>query len=114
MEMDFEPFGDRVLVKQDEVDAGLVRSPISIPENQKEAPLEGVVLVVGSGRWDHGVVVQAEAEKGDRVLFGRYSGTPVWVNGVEYLLLRDEEILGRRKPRPAGSSEEGKHVDAYA
>lgn len=90
----FEPFGDRVLVKQDaEAEAG--KSLIQIPDSQKEPPLEGLVLKVGHGRWEHGSVVHCEAEEGDHVLFGNCAGTPIWIGGEEFLLLRDEEILGR-------------------
>lgn len=95
--VEFTPFGDRVLVKQDgDGGADDAHGHISIPDSQKEPPLEGTVLRTGAGRWAQGVLEIPEAEEGDRVLFGRYAGTPIWVDGREYLLLRDEEILGRR------------------
>ena len=99
---DFVPFGDRVLVKQDaESEAEAKSGLIEIPESQKEPPLEGLVKAVGDGRWEYGAMVRPEAEVGDHVLFGRYAGTPIWINGEEYLLLRDEEIVGRRLEPPS-------------
>jgi chaperonin GroES len=95
--VEFEPFGDRVLVKQADEETQAKRGCIEIPEGQKEPPLEGTVLRVGPGRWDRGAMVRPEAEVGDLVVFGRYAGSPIWIDGVEYLLLRDEEILGRRR-----------------
>jgi chaperonin GroES len=92
----FEPFGDRVLVRQDVVtEAGPQSGRILIPDNQKEQPLEGLVLKAGRGRFEYGVLTLPEARPGDHVLFAKYSGTPIWIDGQEYLLLRDEEIVGR-------------------
>lgn len=90
------PFGDRVLVKQDAEGADRTGGLIQIPESQQEPPLEGLVLKVGRGRYEYGQLIPTEARPGDHVLFAKYAGTPLWIDGEEYLLLRDEEILGIR------------------
>ena len=92
----FTPFGDRLLVKQDAGEAEQKGGLIHIPDSQREPPLEGLVLKVGRGRYEYGQLIPTEARPGDHVLFAKYAGTPLWIDGEEYLLLRDEEILGIR------------------
>ncbi len=97
-EVNFKPFHDRVLVLRalaEEAPAG----NIVIPDNEKEPPLEGRVIARGPGRVEMGGWVSPSAEPGDVVLFDKYAGVPVVVDGQEYLLLRDEELLGRRQQK---------------
>jgi chaperonin GroES len=105
--VDFEPFHDRVLVRQDEA-AGEEARPggIVVPDNQKERPLEGRVMATGPGRHELGVFIPVACAVGDQVLFGQFAGTKVVVGGVEYLILRDEEILGRRMQKTGPSHDD--------
>lgn len=91
----FVPLADRVLVRRlDEKKAN--NSLIIIPDSAKEKPQEGEVLAVGPGRRNEvGTLVPVEAVVGDKVLFGRYSGTDIVFDGEELLILREEELLGK-------------------
>ena len=97
-EVNFKPFHDRVLVLQAKADDGPAGN-IVIPDNDREPPLEGRVVAVGPGRVEFGGFVSPSADVGDVVLFAKYAGVDVVVDGVAYLLLRDEELLGRRRQR---------------
>ena len=92
--MKFRPLHDRVLVKrieQEEKTSG----GIIIPETAKEKPQEGRVIAVGPGKWDeNGKRVPLEVKNGDRVLFGKYAGNEIKVDGVEHLIMREDDILG--------------------
>ena len=92
--MKVKPLYDRILVKrieQDEVKKGA----IIIPDTAKEKPLEAEVVAVGSGRLDdNGKRVTMEVKKGDRVLIGKYAGTEIKIDGNEYLIVREDEVLG--------------------
>jgi len=90
----FRPLHDRVLVKRiDEMET--TKGGIIIPDTAKEKPQEGEVIAVGSGkRDDEGKIHKLEVKAGDRVLFGKYSGTEVKFDGDEYVVLREDEILG--------------------
>jgi chaperonin GroES len=92
--MSFKPLGDRVLVER--VEAGEeVRGGIVIPDTAKEKPQEGVVISVGAGRvLDSGQKVAMSVKAGDKVLFGKYSGTEIKLNDKEYLIMSEGEILG--------------------
>ena len=91
--MSVRPLGDRVMVKaleQGEVKKG----GIIIPDTAKEKPQEGEVIEVGSGRiTEEGKKIDLEVKKGDRILYGKYSGTEVSLNGDEYLIMRESDIL---------------------
>jgi len=90
--MNVKPLADRVLVKpleQDEVKKG----GIIIPDTAKEKPQEGEVVEAGPGRTEDGKQVPMEVKKGDRILYGKYSGTEVTVDGQEYLIMRESDIL---------------------
>src|SRR5499426_3465241 len=90
----FRPLHDRVLVRRIEVEE---KSPggIIIPDTAKEKPVEGEVLAVGSGaRNETGKVVPLDVKVGDRVLFGKWSGTDVIIDGEERLILKESDILG--------------------
>jgi chaperonin GroES len=92
--MKIRPLHDRVVVKriaeQEKTKGGII-----IPDTAKEKPIEGEVLAVGNGKLlDDGSVRKMEVKKGDRVLFGKYSGTEVKIEGTEALILREDDILG--------------------
>ena len=92
--MKFRPLHDRVLIKRIE-EQETVRGGIIIPDTAKEKPQEGEIIAAGTGkRLDNGQVTPLEVQEGDRVLFGKYSGTEIKLDGQEYLILREDEILG--------------------
>ena len=92
--MNFKPLHDRVLVKRvasDEKTAG----GIIIPDTAQEKPMEGKVLEVGSGsRNENGKLEPLDVKKGDKILFGKWSGTEVKMNGEEYLIMKESDIMG--------------------
>ena len=89
--MSVKPLNDRVLVQRVESEAKSAGG-IIIPDTAKEKPQEGVVTAIGPGKLDDGKRVPMQVEVGQRVLFGKYSGTDVTVAGDELVLLREEEI----------------------
>ena len=91
--MKFRPLHDRVLIRRIE-EAETVRGGIIIPDSAKEKPQEGEAVAVGNGKvLDNGTRVALEVKAGDRVLFGKYSGNEIKLEGEEYLILREDEIL---------------------
>ena len=92
--MKIRPLQDRIVVKR-LAEEEKTKGGIIIPDAAKEKPIEGEVIAVGSGKFtDEGKQRPLDVKKGDRVLFGKYSGTEIKVDGVEHLILREEEILG--------------------
>ena len=92
--MKFKPLHDRILVKRIEEEEK-TKGGIIIPDSAKEKPIEGEVISVGNGkRLDDGKLASLEVKAGDRVLFGKYSGTEIKLDGEEHLILREEDILG--------------------
>ena len=92
--MKFRPLGDRVVVRRVESEAKTAGG-IIIPDTAQEKPSEGEVVAVGNGaRDDNGKVVALEVAKGDRVLFGKWSGTEVKVNGEDLLIMKESDIMG--------------------
>ena len=90
----FTPLHDRILVRRIE-ETETVRGGIIIPDSAKEKPQEGEVIAVGKGKSnDEGKVFPLDVKSGDRVLFGKYSGTEIKIDGEEYLIMREEEVLG--------------------
>ena len=92
--MNIRPLQDRVIVER--IDA-LEKSAggLFIPDSAKEKPQEGKVTAVGNGkRKDDGTLVPMDVKKGDRILFAKYAGSDVTVNGKEYFILREDDILG--------------------
>jgi len=87
------PLGERVLVRRVQ-EAETVRGGIIIPDMAKEKPQEGVVVAVGTGRYDKGQHLPMTVKEGDRVLFGKYSGSDIKIDGEEFLILKEEEIFG--------------------
>jgi chaperonin GroES len=89
------PLHDRVLVKRVEEQES-VRGGIIIPDTAKEKPMEGEVIAVGEGKMtDKGNRIPLDVKAGDRVLFGKYSGTEIKIDEQEYLILREDEILAK-------------------
>jgi chaperonin GroES len=92
--MKIRPLGDRVLVKRLESEQ-MTKGGIIIPDSAKEKPIEAKVVSVGPGkRDDAGKLIEPGVKAGDKVLFGKYSGTEVKIDGEEHLILREEDILG--------------------
>jgi chaperonin GroES len=92
--MKIRPLQDRVLVKRVKEEEK-TKGGIIIPDSAKEKPIEGKVVAVGNGRvLDNGTVRKLDIKSGDRVLFGKYSGTEVKIEGDEHLILREEDVLG--------------------
>lgn len=90
-----KPLHDRILVKRVDDDQEEVRGGIVIPDTAKEKPQEGEVIAVGDGKvLDNGTKVGMSVKVGDRILFGKYSGTEVKLSGGEYLIMREDEVLG--------------------
>jgi chaperonin GroES len=90
----FTPLHDRILVRRVE-ETETVRGGIIIPDSAKEKPQEGEVISVGKGKSnDEGKVFPLDVKAGDRVLFGKYSGTEIKIDGEEFLIMREEEVLG--------------------
>ncbi|MBK7142693.1 MAG: co-chaperone GroES [bacterium] len=91
--MQIHPLADRVVVRPFQ-EQETKRGGIIIPDTAKEKPMEGEIIEVGPGRTsDEGKRTPLEVKKGDRVLYGKYSGTEVTVNGEEYLIMRESDIF---------------------
>jgi chaperonin GroES len=92
--MNIRPLHDRVVIKR--LDATEAKQgSIIIPDSAKEKPQQGEVVAVGSGKLDEkGARVPMDVKPGDRILFGKYSGSEIKVDGQEYLIFREDEILG--------------------
>jgi chaperonin GroES len=92
--MNVQPLADRILVRRIE-EKETMRGGIIIPDTAKEKPQEGEVVAVGPGRrTDDGTRIAMEVKKGDRILIGKYSGTDVKIDGTEYVILREDDVLG--------------------
>jgi chaperonin GroES len=87
------PLHDRVVVKRIEEEER-TKGGIIIPDTAKEKPQEGRVVAVGPGRSEDGKVIKPDVKAGDRILFGKYSGTEVVLDGEEHVIMREEDILG--------------------
>ena len=91
--MTIKPLYDRILVQRIESEAKTA-SGLYIPETAKEKPLEGIVRSTGPGRrTDAGELIPLQIQEGDRILFGKYSGTEIAVLGEEHLILKEDEVL---------------------
>jgi chaperonin GroES len=90
----FTPLHDRILVRRVE-ESETTRGGIIIPDSAKDKPQEGEVISVGRGKSnDEGKVFPLAVKAGDRILFGKYSGTEIKIDGEEYIIMREEEVLG--------------------
>ena len=92
--MKIRPLHDRIIVKRlDEEEK--TKGGIIIPDSAKEKPMEGEIIAAGNGKkTDDGKVLKMDVKTGDRVLFSKYAGTEVQVDGVEHLIMREDDILG--------------------
>jgi chaperonin GroES len=92
--MKIRPLQDRVIVKRIE-EEGKTKGGIIIPDTAKEKPMEGLVISVGKGKTaDDGKLITPDVKAGDRILFGKYSGTEVKIDGEELVIMREDDILG--------------------
>ena len=92
--MKLRPLQDRILVQRVEEET-TTKGGIIIPDTAKEKPAEGKVIAVGNGKvGEDGKRIALEIKKGDRMLFGKYSGTEVKISGEEYLIMREDDVLG--------------------
>jgi chaperonin GroES len=92
--MKLKPLQDRIMLKRVE-EKTTTKGGIIIPDTAQEKPAEGKIVAVGDGKTnDDGKKIPLEVKKGDRVLFGKYSGTEVQIEGDEYLIMREDDILG--------------------
>ena len=91
--MKFRPLHDRVVVKR-VAEEEKTKGGIIIPDTAKEKPMEGRVIAVGTGKVsEEGVVTPLDVKKGDRILFSKYSGTEIKLDGDEHLIIREEDVL---------------------
>jgi len=88
-----KPLGDRVLIQAD-VAEDVTSSGLYIPDTAKEKPQQGTVVAVGPGKVENGTKVDMSVSKGDKVLYGKYAGTEVTIDGEEYLIMRESDIVG--------------------
>jgi len=87
------PLNDRIIVKgiaEEETTAG----GIIIPDTAKEKPQEGKVIAVGAGRREDGKIIPVDLKTGDKVLYGKYAGTEIKIDGEDHLILREDDVLG--------------------
>jgi chaperonin GroES len=94
MAIKFTPLHDRILVRRTE-EVGTTRGGIIIPDSAKDKPQEGEVISVGKGRTnEEGRLFPLELKEGDRILFGKYSGTEIKIDGEDFLIMKEEDVLG--------------------
>ena len=92
--MNLRPLQDRIIVKRLEEET-MTAGGIFIPETAKEKPQKGEVIAVGNGKkTEEGKILPVDVKKGDKVLFGKYAGTEIKIDGQEYLIMREDDILG--------------------
>ncbi len=92
--MNIRPLQDRIIVKRIEEEEKTAGG-IIIPDTAKEKPQEGKVIAVGKGKVsDEGKTIALDIKKGDKILFSKYAGSEVKVNGTEYIIMREEDVLG--------------------
>ena len=93
--MKIRPLYDRIVVKRIEDSTEKTASGLFIPDSAKEKPQEGEVIAVGAGkRNDDGKLIPLDVKAGDRILFGKYSGSDIKLDGEEYMIMREDEVLG--------------------
>jgi chaperonin GroES len=110
MSQKFTPLHDRVLIRRVQ-EADTVRGGIIIPDSAKEKPQEGIIIAAGTGRYEKGQTVPLAVKEGDRVLFGKYAGSEIKIDGEELLIVKEEEILGILAGSSKGA-EKGEKVGA--
>jgi chaperonin GroES len=94
MATNFTPLHDRILVRREE-EAGTTRGGLIIPDSAKDKPQEGTVISIGNGKTnDEGKLFPLGVKEGDTILFGKYSGTEIKLDGQDFLIMKEEEVLG--------------------
>ncbi|MGD1073531.1 MAG: co-chaperone GroES [Bryobacteraceae bacterium] len=102
--MKIRPLYDRVVVKRIENQDSTTAGGLFIPDSAKEKPQEGEVAAIGKGkRLENGTLVELDVRVGDRILFGKYSGSDIKLDGNEYMIMREDEILGILDEQPAAA-----------
>src|SRR5580692_8925010 len=102
--MKIRPLYDRIVVKRVEQEEQM-HGGLYIPDSAKEKPQEGEVVAVGKGkRLENGSLVPLDVQAGDRILFGKYSGSDIKMDGEEYLIMREDEVLGILDAKPTVAS----------
>jgi chaperonin GroES len=99
--MNIRPLYDRVVVKRVDDKNDAMHGALYIPDSAKEKPQEGEVVAVGKGkRLEDGTIAELDVKVGDRILFGKYSGSDFKLDGKEYMIMREDEILGILNKQP--------------
>ncbi|MDQ6700119.1 MAG: co-chaperone GroES [Acidobacteriota bacterium] len=102
--MKIRPLYDRVVVKRVEDKEAAMQGGLYIPDSAKEKPQEGEVVAIGKGkRLEDGKLVALDVQVGDRILFGKYSGSDIKLDGEEYMIMREDEILGILDKQPVAA-----------
>ena len=102
--MKIRPLYDRVVVKPFEDKEAAMQGVLYIPDSAKEKPQEGEVVAIGKGkRLEDGKLVALDVQVGDRILFGKYSGSDIKLDGEEYMIMREDEILGILDKQPVAA-----------
>lgn len=103
--MNVRPLHDRIVIRRIE-EKETVKGGIIIPDTAKEKPQEGEVIAVGKGKREKGELIPLDVKVGDRILFGKYSGTEIKLDNNEYLIIREDEVLGviEQTSKAAGGS----------
>lgn len=93
--MNIRPLYDRIVVKRLDEEVEKTASGLFIPDSAKEKPQQGEVVAVGQGKkTEDGKIIALDVKAGDRILFGKYSGSDIKIDGTEYLIMREDEVLG--------------------
>jgi chaperonin GroES len=102
--MKIRPLYDRVVVKRVEDKEAAMQGGLYIPDSAKEKPQEGEVVAIGKGkRLEDGKLIALDVQVGDRILFGKYSGSDIKLDGEEYMIMREDEILGILDKQPVAA-----------
>ena len=102
--MNIRPLYDRVVIKRVENKGDSMHGGLHIPDSAKEKPQEGEVMATGKGkRLEDGTLVALDVKTGDHILFGKYSGSEIRLDGTEYLIMREDDILGILSEQPVAA-----------
>jgi chaperonin GroES len=102
--MKIRPLYDRVVVKRVENKGDMMQGGLHIPDSAKEKPQEGEVMAIGKGkRLEDGELVALDVQVGDHILFGKYSGSEIRLDGIEYMIMREDDILGILDTQPVAA-----------
>ena len=111
--MNIRPLYDRIVVKRVETEAEKTHGGLYIPDSAKEKPQEGEVVSVGKGkRLEDGKIVPLDVQPGDRILFGKYSGSEIKLDGEEFMIMREDEVLGILDAQARKAGQKSQLVDS--